>query len=101
MLAQHANIFERLEQSLEPAVRGYEKFCRLLSAAGMAVFMLMVTLTFADVFLRYFFHYDRDECLFSLCRIGEKGVRKFFFCSFDCSSVRKKLFPGEERGVPR
>ncbi len=56
MLAQHANIFERLEQSLEPAVRGYEKFCRLLSAAGMAVFMLMVTLTFADVFLRYFFH---------------------------------------------
>ena len=56
MVAQPANIFERLEQSLEPAARRYEKFCRLLSAAGMAVFMLMVALTFADVFLRYFFH---------------------------------------------
>ena len=56
MVAQPANIFERLEQSLEPAARRYEKFCRLLSAAGMAVFMLMVALTFADVFLRYFCH---------------------------------------------
>ena len=56
MVGQPSNIFERLEQSLEPAARRYEKFCRLLSAAGMAVFMLMVALTFADVFLRYFFH---------------------------------------------
>ena len=54
--AQPLNPFERLEKRLEPSARAYETFCRWLSAAGMAVFMFMVALTFADVFLRYFFH---------------------------------------------
>lgn len=46
----------RLAQRLEPAARGLERFCKWFSAAGMIIFMLMVALTFADVFLRYFFH---------------------------------------------
>ena len=53
---QSLNVFERLERRLEPVAKAYETFCRRLSAAGMAVFMFMVALTFADVFLRYFFH---------------------------------------------
>lgn len=50
------NVFERLEHGLEPAARKLETLCAWFSAAGMAVFMIMVVLTFADVFLRYFFH---------------------------------------------
>lgn len=46
----------RLETALEPAAGGLEKFCKYLSAAGMVIFMIMVALTFADVFLRYFFN---------------------------------------------
>lgn len=41
---------------LEPVARGLNTFCKWLSAAGMAVFMVMVILTFIDVFLRYFFN---------------------------------------------
>lgn len=50
------NVFEQWEQGLAPAARKLETFCKWFSATGMAVFMVMVLLTFADVFLRYFFH---------------------------------------------
>ena len=42
-------LLDRAARFLGPA----EKLSSFLSAAGMAVFMLMVALTFADVFLRY------------------------------------------------
>lgn len=44
-------ILDKAARLLAPA----DRFSSLLSAAGMAVFMLMVALTFADVFLRYLF----------------------------------------------
>lgn len=46
----------RLVQKLTPVAYGTEKLCKWLSAAGMGIFMIMVALTFSDVFLRYFFH---------------------------------------------
>ena len=41
---------------LEPAANALSTFCKWLSAGGMIVFMVMVILTFLDVFLRYFFN---------------------------------------------
>ena len=54
--APGSHVLERLEHGLAPAARVWETFCKWLSATGMAVFLIMVLLTFADVFLRYFFH---------------------------------------------
>lgn len=53
--AASPTMLTRLENGLEPVALRLEKFCKYLSAAGMVIFMIMVALTFADVFLRYFF----------------------------------------------
>lgn len=42
-------------ESLSALIRRTEPFCRILSALGMYIFMGLVALTFADVFLRYVF----------------------------------------------
>ncbi|WP_418764318.1 TRAP transporter large permease subunit [Mailhella sp.] len=41
--------------SLEPAANALRLFCKYLTAAGMAIFMVLVIITFFDVFMRYFF----------------------------------------------
>lgn len=43
-------------ESLSALIRRTESFCQRLSAIGMYIFMGLVVLTFADVFLRYLFH---------------------------------------------
>lgn len=50
----------RLESALEPLAGRLHAFCKGLSAAGMVIFMVMVAITFADVFLRYLFHNSLD-----------------------------------------
>lgn len=54
--SNESTFLTRLESQIEPTAKLLEKCCRWLSTAGMVVFMVMVLLTFADVFLRYFFH---------------------------------------------
>ena len=50
------NTFSGTPPVLDSIEAGLTSFCRLLSSAGICVFMVMVFMTFLDVFMRYMFN---------------------------------------------